>query len=117
MGLLVAVQTLLQTYTLSNHQLAPRWKESVIADYSARFRGCSSMQLPGDNLKYASEKIIELRACFGRRWNPSDSKAEYFKTFSFEAWNSLTVESKQNHSLKSCTACDCNYSFQWILSQ
>ena len=67
----------------STHQLAPTWKESVIADYSARFRRCSSMQLPGDNLKYASENIIELRACFGRRWNPSDSKAEYFKTFSF----------------------------------
>ena len=62
--------------------------------------------------KVCLRKIVHLRACFSRRWNPADSKAEYLKTFSLESWNSLSVASKQKHSLQSCTACDCNYSLQ-----
>ena len=107
----VAVQTLLQKYTLSNHRLAPTWKEKVITDYNVQFRGCTITLLPTD-MKYVSEKIVDLRTCLGCRWNPADSKAEYLKTFSLESWNSYSVASKEKHSLQSCTACNCNYTLQ-----
>ena len=107
----VAVHVHIQRHTSSNNQLLPRWKENVISDYNSDFRGYSRMLLPTDP-KNVSKRIISLRECFGRRWNPANTKVEYFRTFSLDAWNSLSQQSKQQHSLQSCTACDCNYSLQ-----
>ena len=73
----VAVQTLLQKYTSSNNHLLPRWSENVISDYKSDFRGYSRMLLPTDP-KNVSKRVMSIRECFGRRWNPADTKVEHF---------------------------------------
>ena len=98
---------LLQKYTSSNNHLLPRWSENVISDYNSDFRGYSRMLLPTDP-KNVSKRVMNIRECFGRRWNPADTKAE------LDAWNSLPLQSKQQHSLQLCTACDCNYSLHMV---
>ena len=108
----VAVHVLAQRHSLPNGNLSPNWKESVIGEYNSKFRGYPSMCFPSENQKYISEKISDIQACFKHRWNPSEGKTEYLKTFSNDAWNSLSMSLKQAHSLNSCKACDCSYSLE-----
>ena len=105
----VAVYTIAQKHSLPNGNMNPGWREKLISEYNNAFQGYSAMQFPSSH-KQIALKITAIKACFHRRWNPSDNKREYLKTFSVEAWKSLSMEAKKRHSLSACIACDCNYS-------
>ena len=106
----VAVYVISQRHSLPNGTKSPSWREGVIEEYKSMFQGYPKMQFQNNSNKYIAEKIADLRACFCRRWNPSQNKVEYIKTFSFECWQTLSVQSKQMHSLNACQACDLRYS-------
>lgn len=107
----VTMHTMLEKYTAKNNKFLPGWREGISSDYNSVFQGFPKMLLPNDT-KNNSKQIKSLKESFSRRWNPSSTKGEYLKAFSSETWNSLPLQSKQQHSIKSCSACDCNYSLQ-----
>ena len=85
----VAVYTNIKKYTTGNNWLQTSWKESFITEYNSVFRGYPKMQLSNDP-KNISKRVTSLRECFSRRWNPASTKEEYLRTFSLDAWNSLS---------------------------
>ncbi len=108
----VAVYTALQKLSLPDRSLPPDTNAKLIQEYSRQFQGYRHMLPQQGKERYFAAKSRLLKTCFARRWNPSERKEEFLKTFSASAWRDLALEKKQQHTLKDCEACHSNYGMQ-----
>lgn len=57
------------------------------------------------SLDVAYKRVPQLFASFNKKWHPQSLLKTYLSVFSLEAWASLPLSEKNQHTLRNCAAC------------
>ena len=102
-----AIRELSTKHKGQHHKRADAFKEQFQS---------STFQIPENYFQITKHDSTFNRRCerilsgFAKRWHPSESRKEYLDTFSKSAWQKLTKDEREKHTLSKCSACALEHS-------
>ena len=100
-----AVRALTQKHRKSNKHVPDI--DNVLKDFNEHFTKTTSLQTTSE---IAQKRFLDVSKIFLRKWKGKESRQQYLKTFSMHAWQQLSDEEQQEHTLTDCEACKRQYS-------
>ena len=94
------VRALIQKYRKSNKHLPDT--DKVLQNFNAHFSKTNSLQATKE---IAHKRFLDVSKKFLRKWKGKESRQLYLQTFSMHAWQQLSDEEQQEHTLTNCEAC------------